>query len=201
MGRARERVCLNDGLKLDLNRLARNGLIQRGSNTSARGIRWTHSYWGEIASGLITADLRCEREGWLRIQVGSLDQRIALVAHRRHFGGRQWYFMCPVRNRPASVLWKPSGAPQFCSRQTWGRQVAYQSQFHDATSRAHSGQARIKSLLIGDNDPDQWDLPPKPKWMRWSSYNRYVERYERYEDVLNYGCAALAAKLTGLKLF
>jgi hypothetical protein len=28
---------------------------------------------------------------------------------RWHFGGRQWYFMCPVRNRPASVLWKPSG--------------------------------------------------------------------------------------------
>jgi hypothetical protein len=25
-------------------------------------------------------------------------------------------------------------------------------------------------------DPDEWDLPPKPKWMRWHTYNRYVEQ-------------------------
>jgi hypothetical protein len=45
-------------------------------------------------------------------------------------------------------------------------QVAYQSQFNDATHRAHAGKARIKSRLIANLDPDEWDLPPKPKWMR-----------------------------------
>jgi len=49
--------------------------------------------------------------------------------------------------------------------------------------------------LIGDRDPDDWDLPPKPKWMRWSTYNRYVERYNNYEAILDYGTAALVAKL------
>jgi hypothetical protein len=101
----------------------------------------------------------------------------------------------PATNRLASVLWKPSGATRFCSRQTWGRQVAYQSQFNDATNRAHGGIARIKSRLIADLDPDEWDLPPKPKWMRWATYNRYEARYDHYEAVLDYGCAALAAKL------
>ena len=100
-------------------------------------------------------------EGWFRSQLGSLDQRVILIPRPRHFGGRQWYFMCPVRNRPVSVLWKPNGATRFCSRQTWGRQVAYQSQFNDATSRAHAGKARIKSKLIADLDPDEWDFPPK----------------------------------------
>ena len=136
-------------------------------------------------------------EGWFRIQLGSLDQRITLVSRPRHFGGRQWYFMCPIMNRPASVLWKPSGASRFCSRQTWGRQVAYQSQFNDVTSRAHGGQDRIKSRLIADLDPDEWDLPPKPKWMRWATYNRYSERYDHYDDILDRGCVALAAKLFG----
>jgi hypothetical protein len=124
-----------------------------------------------------------------------LDQTIILIARPRRFGGRQWYFMCSVRNRLASVLWKPSGATRFCSRQTWGGQVAYQSQFNDATNRAHARQTKIKSRLIGNLDPGERDLPPKPKWMRWATYNRYVEKYDRYEDILDYGCAALAAKL------
>jgi hypothetical protein len=118
MARARERVCLEEGLKLDLNRLARNGFIKLGANIGARGIRWTHSYWGEIASGTISADMSGQNEGWLRIRLGNLDQTITLITRSRHFGGRQWYFMCPARNRPASVLWKPNGATRFCSRQT-----------------------------------------------------------------------------------
>jgi hypothetical protein len=167
----------------------------RSANIGFRGITWTHSYWGEIASGLISADMTGSEEGWFRIQIGGLDQRIILVSQRRHFGGRQWYFICPVRNRRASVLWKPSGATRFCSRQTWGRQVAYRSQFHDSTNRAHAGEARIKARLIADLDPDEWDFPPKPKWMRWTTYNRYEARYDHYEDVLDYGCISLVAKL------
>jgi hypothetical protein len=87
------------------------------------------------------------------------------------------------------------GAQRFRSRQAWGRQVAYASQFSDPDNRAHLGKARIKARLIADLDPDQWDLPPKPKWMRWSTYNRYVERFDNYEAILDYGCAALLAKL------
>jgi hypothetical protein len=201
MPRPRERVCLQDGLKLDLNRLARKGFVTPGANIGGRGIAWTHGYWGETASGIISADMSGEDEGWLQIHLGNLDQRIILVARPRHFGGKQWYFLCPVRHRPASVLWKPSGATRFCSRQTWGRQVAYQSQFNDATNRAHAGKQRIKSRLIADLNPDEWDLPPKPKWMRWKTYNSHVERFDRYEAELDYGCAVLAAKLGGLKLF
>jgi hypothetical protein len=179
-----------------MNRLARRGFVYRGARSSPIGIRWYSTYWEEeIASGVITADMSGEHEGWLRIQLGKLDQRIILVARPRHFGGRQWYFMCPVMNRPVSVLWKPPGAVRFCSRQTWGRQVAYHSQFSDWTNRAHIGKARIKARLIADLDPAEWDLPPKPKWMRWSTYNRYVERYDNYEAVLDYECVELAAKL------
>jgi hypothetical protein len=79
----------------------------------------------------------------------------------------------------------------------WGRQVAYQSQFNDTTNRAHAGKARIKSRLIADLDPDEWDLPPKPKWMRWATYNRYSDQHEHYEDILDRGLTALAAKFFG----
>ena len=104
MGKNRVRVCLQDGVKLDLNRLARKGFIRRGANIGLRGITWSHPYWGDIGSGMISADMVGPAEGWFRIQLGSLDQRIRLVSHPRHFGGRQWYFVCPVMNRIVSVL-------------------------------------------------------------------------------------------------
>jgi hypothetical protein len=197
MPRSRERVCLQDGLKLDVNRLARNGFIRRGARSGPMGIRWYSTYWDrELASGLITADMSGPQEGWLRLE-GDFNERFTLVTRPRHFGGRQWYFMCPAMNRPVSVLWRPPGARQFWSRRAWGRQVAYASQFRDPDNRAHLGKARIKARLIADLDPDEWDLPPKPKWMRWSTYNRQVERYDAYEDILDRGTFALMAKLMG----
>ena len=35
------------------------------------------------------------------------------------------------------------------------------------------GKRGSSPRLIADLDPDEWDLPPKPKWMRWATYNRY----------------------------
>src|SRR5215467_14657873 len=123
MPRPRQRACLQDGLSLNLNRLVRKGFIRPGAATGPIGIKWTNSYLDEeVASGIITANMSGQ-EGWLRIQIGHLDQRIILVSCPRRFGGRQWYFMCPYMNRRASVLWKPPGARAFACRQEWGRQV------------------------------------------------------------------------------
>jgi hypothetical protein len=196
MSRPRQRVCLEAGLKLDLNRLIRQGAMRPGVRSGPFHISWTNNYTGEVvASGLITGNMEGRYQGWFRIQLSSLDQWIDLTPQPRHFGGRQWYFECPVTHRRCSVLWMPPGANRFCSRQTWKRQVAYASQFLDADNRAHRGKAKIKERLIGDCDPEEWDLPPKPKWMRWSTYNRLVDRYDEYEEILDRGIAELMAKL------
>jgi hypothetical protein len=82
----------------------------------------------------------------------------------------------------------PPGARRFCGRHEWGRQVAYASQFGTPVDRAHRGKAKIKARLIGTCDPDEWDLPPKPKWMRWHTYNRQVEKFDHYEGMLDALC-------------
>jgi hypothetical protein len=198
MPRSRQRVCLEQGLRLDVNRLIRQGLIRPGGISGPFLISWTNSYTGEVtASALVTANMLNRQEGRLHIQIGSVGQTIFLVPRSRRFGGYQWYFICPVMNRCASVLWRPPGATRFCCRQKWGRQVAYASQFLDADNRAHRGKAKIKKRLIGDCDPDEWDLPPKPKWMRWSTYNRLVDRYDAYEEILDRGIVELMAKWLG----
>jgi len=96
------------------------------------------------------------------------------------FGGVQWYFVC----QRASVLWMLPGSRQFCSRRAWGRRkVAYRSQFLAVHDRGYAGHAKIKALLIGDHDPEEWHLRPKPKWMRWRTYNRLVQRFDTYEEM------------------
>ena len=68
------------------------------------------TYTGEVtATALVTDDMVNPKEGCLRIKTGSVDQTIFLVPRVRRFGGYQWYFVCPVMNRCASVLWRPPG--------------------------------------------------------------------------------------------
>ena len=95
-------------------------------------------------------------------------------------------------------MWRRPGATRFCSRHAWRGQVAYASQFESPVDRAHRAQARIKARLIGDHDPDLWELPPKPKWMRWTTYSRLEEKYDHYEWVLNDHLIGLVARLTAL---
>jgi hypothetical protein len=65
--------------------------------------------------------------------------------------------------------------------------------------RAHRGQEKIKSRLcmVGGFNPDEWDMPPKPKWMRWQTYNRAVEKFDRYESIVEEDTLGLIAKLLG----
>jgi hypothetical protein len=201
MSRPSYRARLENGLKLDLNRLARQGFVRPGGRSGPVGIRWSSSDWGEIASGIITADMSGTEEGWFNIKIGQLDQRIILVARPRHFGGRQWFFMCPYLNRRAMVLWMPPGTRSFACRQKWGRQVAYASQFLDRDSRAHHAKAKINARLcaMGGLDPEEWDFPPKPKWMRWRTYNRIEEKFDDYDRVLDEGLVRLVRRF-GLEI-
>jgi hypothetical protein len=195
MPRPRRRTSLQEGLKLDINFLARRGLIVPGSATGPHAIRWVNSDGLEIASGWISADMRGDSDGSLHIQIGEFGQTITLVTLARHYGGRQWFFLCPVMNRRASVLWLPRGAQHFASRHAWPGQVAYRSQFLTAMDRAYLGMERIKRRLIGDLDPQEWDLPPKPKWMRWKTYRSFVERFESYEAMLDAGALSRVRRL------
>ena len=191
----RQRACLQDGLKLDINKLGRQGLLRPGEKAGPYTISWTNSYSGElIASGLITAYLQSNYGGWFRIQMGELDQWIDLVAQPRHFGGRQWYFKSPITHR-CSVLWMPPGARRFCGRHEWGQRVAYASQFDTPIDRAHRGKAKIKARLIGTCDPDKLELPPKPKWMRWQTYNSLERKFDAYEDFLDRSALARVVRL------
>ena len=49
--------------------------------------------------------------------------------------------------------------------------------------------------MLGDEDPDEWDLLPKPKGMRRGIYERWVARYDAAEEMLDAQLAMAAARL------
>jgi hypothetical protein len=193
MPRPRQRVCLQDGLKLDLNRLARQSFVRPGTCAGPTGIEWTRE--GErFASGSITADMSDPVEGWFRIRLGNIDQRITLISRQRHFGGRQWYFVCPCMNRRAAVLWRPPGARYFACRQKWERQVAYRTQFMCPSDRVHHMRRKLCDRIGGPGSHEEWDVPPKPKWMRWTTYARLESRIDAQDAILDRELSFAAAK-------
>jgi hypothetical protein len=200
MARPRKRACLEEGLKLDLNQLIRDGTVKPGAATS-RTIVWQGARSGEVVGvAVITADLTDLAFARVRILMRGLDQTIELIAQPRPFGGHQFYFSCPVWGLPASVLWKPPGAAKFCSREAWGKEVAYRTQLVGREGRARIGSDRIRSRLASDDKDSNWHSPPpqKPKWMRWPTYARLFDRYLDYEQTVLKVNAAWAAKLSAM---
>jgi hypothetical protein len=184
MSRARRRACLEEGLVLNLSRLRRLGIIAAGERTFARPIRWTHQQRGEVAFGVISADL-VPPGGWLEVEVEGVQERFEIVREPRHFGGYQLYFLCPVTFRKATVLWRPVGATEFQSRAGWGNAVAYMTQIGSWIDRAHHGKAKIRARLSAGAAKDSSPVPPRPPRMHRKTYRRYAEKFEMYDKALS----------------
>ncbi len=185
MGRQRKRACLEQGPSLNINFLARTRIIEFGNLTIGRSVSWSNCA-DYTATGFVSANL-IGHTGWVQIDLEGKVQRIEVISEARHFGGCQRYFVCPSSGQRASVLWRPPGADEFRSRQAWGKSVGYITQIGSWIDRAHRGKEKIKSILLGDENSDDWDLPPRPKWMRLERYEKYVRRFDHFEAALAQG--------------
>jgi hypothetical protein len=165
MSRSRQRVCLQDGQRLDINALLRSGTMPRPANG--------------------------EKAGSLRVSYPTIGfvQEIRFTSQPRRCGGRQFFFVCPVTGRLCPVLWKPPGAAQFACRQAWGGQVAYQSQFLAKAERCHLAKEKIRARLRdigGWREPEGWiDMLPRPKRMRAATYARWEGRFDLQDKKLD----------------
>jgi hypothetical protein len=188
MARPRRRIELEAGFKLNLNVLRSQG-IARTEPAGCASISWASRYFCDApTSGLLIWSFSSASCGSMRLRVGALKQSIDLVALPRHFGGKQWYFRCPMTGRRASVLWMPRGASCFASRQAWGSQFAYASQFETAIYRAHLRAHEIHCRLSGEDHSPIYHLlpPPKPRYMHRNTYEKLLERLLDAESKYNF---------------
>ena len=199
-GRYGGRVCVENAIRLNVDKLLSRCGIRRGGR--ARG-----TYEFDFYDQNLRIDFECRIDGpghsWLRLRYQihdywtgephDIDELIYLAASHPPFGGLRWWFVCPRTNRRVRILHLPLGARRFACRRAY--RLVYSSQRGTAVDRAHRSKAKIKARLIGDCNLEEWNLPPKPKWMRWRTYQRYVDKYDRYEAVLDEGTVALLARL------
>jgi hypothetical protein len=187
MARPRERIPLEDGLKIDLNKLHVQAISQR--ETTQQVNFWEPRYSGDARRfGLLVWRFSSATRGSMRLLLRSLDQTIDLAAAPRHFGGVQWYFVCPLLRKRASVLWMPQGASCFASRRAWGSQFAYASQFETPNYRAHLRAHEIHCRLSGEDHSPIYHVlpPPKPRYMHRNTYENLLNRLRDAESKYNF---------------
>ena len=175
MVKPRQRAMLEDGRKIDLNKM-----LAQLSSPMVSGMRkaWT------MAGGAIkiVLQLSSDEDGQVTIETEGIVQTIALVSQARHFGGRQWFFICPKAGVRCSVLWQVHGARAFLCRQAWHGHVAYRSQFESPRDRALTAAQRIRVKLGGREYLALGLSIPKPKGMHWSTYDRIIAKCDKYEQ-------------------
>jgi hypothetical protein len=175
-------VQLEDGLKLDLNRLVRRGLMLGGPVLVGALAFGARGAAGAAYNGFFVLILPTENHGSLTLGLGALTQKVALVAKPRHFGGQQWYALCPINGSRVSVLWMPPGKSSFASSEGWGPGFGYRSQFEAPLSRAATQAQNIRFRLGGEAFLPIFDgLPPRPRYMHQRRYEAQLKRLEVFE--------------------
>ena len=145
-----------------------------------------------IATIAYEANLINPAEAWVRLShTGARtpgaqtddEYEVGLETTRPHYGGIRWWFVCPLSDRLARVLYLPRSGTLFASRQELG--LAYRSQRHAGMERSHARRRHILAKL-GANYRCFGQPPPfKPKWMRWRTYDRLRAELAAAEAVHN----------------
>ena len=83
-----------------------------------------------------------------------MDYTIGLTSTAAGFGGRRWWFVCPISGRRCAVLYLPRGAHRFGSAKSYG--LAYGVTRLAEHDRLWHRMAKIARRL-GDDDPRPGD--------------------------------------------
>lgn len=180
---------LDEGLKLDINRMKRQGQIRHSCYCSG-DIQWTYTNTGEYASSLgYESNLMDEGNMWLRLKYShtpwwseeaeKVDYTIKIASTHPNYGGRRLWFICPITGRRAAVLHKPNTSSYFASRHAFN--MLYESQSQCPISRAAERKWKLINKLGGENF-----YYLKPKGMHRKTHERMLKEIEALEYRLDY---------------
>ncbi len=129
-----------------------------------------------------------------------MEYDVALTWTPAGFGGRRWWFVCPLSGRRCAVLHLPRGGRRFASARGYG--LARHVTRLPEHERLWRKMAKIARRLGARADPE---IPPgKPKGMHQRTYERLLaawheaaERRDRIYDTKIAGFLARGAQLHG----
>jgi hypothetical protein len=130
-----KKTTVEDSLVLSASTLIRQKMLVPGARKAGS---WSWRYDGEdrpFATIGYEADLIDESDAWLRLHYRAngqpLDYKIRLVTTTPNYGGRRWWFICPLSRdagrspRCVAKLYLPPGERYFGSRE--GYALTYES--------------------------------------------------------------------------
>ena len=164
-------------------------------------LRWTRSGepWAEVEMRL---ELRANDGAvWLSYDIdhvsqktGPQDYTVAMIATPCRFGGKRWWWICPVTNKRVANLYLPNGGDRFLSRSAYG--LSYLSQRQAPFGRMHERSRKLYVKLAADYRGLSWERPAKPKGMHWKTYEAICARLEAEANGLGMGLARVVERLT-----
>lgn len=212
-GRQGYRAVIENGLRLDLAYLRRKGLFVPDGVPHQQHLAWTTSD-GETRASIGMSYSTGEDGGWLRLKYTvtsyhqdepiRVEETFQLVKRPQPFGGFRWFVLCPQLQTLCRVLYKPPGATRFRSRKGFRSRLAYRSQSGGRYDRWLRARDRLKAKVLRAGPADfrekyaDWDLPPKPPWMRWATYNRLSGQWADLEDKIDNYLSPFLERLMGL---
>jgi hypothetical protein len=182
---------IESGRRIAVQNLSRAGLLRDGcewTSTMTWPSGFSIAFEGRIeAPGLRRLKLKYQAGGEYDDEVVDIDETICLERFPQPFGGYRGYFICPSSNRRCTVPYQPPGAKRFRSRWGFRCRLQYRSQQLSPIHRYHQGARRAAKHVLNKGpcewreEYEDWEFPPKPKWMRWKTYNRLDEKALAYE--------------------
>ena len=171
-------------LTLDLVQCVRLGQFRPGAHVQGT-IAWVMSNDGRrIGSVSYSANMRDPKDAWVRLMYSTthkgkavdLDYRIELTTTVPHFGGVQWWFICPMSGHRVRCLHSVGHCERFAGRRFL--RLGYKGQ-RETWSDQRLRAARVADAKLGGTGNLMDDPPAKPKWMRWPTYRYLVQQRDR----------------------
>ena len=176
--------------------LLRGGSIRPMTSLSNATLVWRNIGTGEETSRIgYTAHLE-EKSGHMRLSYTvtrctgekiPVEYAIQLSSTPWRFGGRRWWFECPLTDRRVLKLHLPNGATKFASRQAYRLPYDCQRETprYRSLGRAWKARKRLESIG-GIGDPCL-----RPKWMRRKTFDRLMAKVDAADAVVEGHTAVL----------
>ena len=151
-GRSGSLPVIENGLKLDLRRMRKQGQFIADVSFAGGKLVWSNTHSGEQAANIGFSFCSSGDHPWFRVQypttqLGSepqkADEKFNLEPFSQPYGGYRWYFICPQSRKRAQCLYLPPGATRFRSRHGFRVPLQYRSQCEDNISRHISQMHKV----------------------------------------------------------
>lgn len=166
----------DDGLRFAMYNLQRWHNLNSGWSTGLQTSTWRQR--GEVIGTLNYQVVMSDERPYIRLTYNWRDKpqdyKIYFTFTTPRYGGKRWWFLCPITGARCAVLYSPAGQPYFASRKAF--KLKYESQKESRMARFQRRYHKLSKRYGADDYGDGWFL--RPKGMHLKTYYRRLRELD-----------------------